>query len=262
MHALRSLCLALLVLGAIAPAGARAQELDLLHAVGTELAVSSTYRNQRAQADALVDGDLETAWNARSGELTTSWIEVRIPASAHVTSIQMTAGFTHVSERGADLFPGNHRVRRVRVLHDGAPLGEHTLDTSARTLQTIPAAGGGGVYRIEILETEPGARSDWREVCVSELRVMGTDPGARAGARLPRIGVGSLPAPLAAATPDRTALGRAHRQRVAAFERSWIAIERLAESPRVGSAPAEEQWPLDMQELVRTRRTTLTTLAD
>jgi hypothetical protein len=241
---------------------ARAQEVDLLHAVAADLAVSSTYRNQRGQADALIDGDLETAWNSRTGELTTSWIEVRLPASAMVSSIAMTVGFTHVSERGTDLFPGNHRVRRVRVLHDGVLVGEHTLDVSSRALQSVAVRGGGGVYRVEIVETAPGSRSDWREVCVSELRVMGSDPGARAGQRVPRVGVGALPAPRVVTPPDRAAVGREHRQRVAAFERSWIEIERLAESPRVGSAPDEEQWPADMQALVRTRRAALTALAD
>ena len=243
-------------------APARAQEVDLLHAIGADVAVSTTYRNQRGQADALIDGDLETAWNSRTGELTTSWIEVRLPPTAHVTSLAMTVGFTHVSERGADLFPGNHRVRRVRVLHDGVVATEHALDVSSRALQSVPVSGGGGVYRIEIVETEPGSRSDWREVCVSELRVMGTDPGARPGQRVPRVGIGALPAPQVTTPPDRAAVSRAHRQRVAAFERSWIEIERLAESPRVGSAPDETAWPGDMQELVRARRTALTALAD
>ena len=142
-------------------APARAQEVDLLHAIGADVAVSTTYRNQRGQADALIDGDLETAWNSRTGELTTSWIEVRLPPTAHVTSLAMTVGFTHVSERGADLFPGNHRVRRVRVLHDGVVATEHALDVSSRALQSVPVSGGGGVYRIEIVETEPGSRSDW-----------------------------------------------------------------------------------------------------
>ncbi|MBX7192711.1 MAG: hypothetical protein K1X94_11665 [Sandaracinaceae bacterium] len=260
-HALVASLAPLALVAALAPTAAAAQDVDLLHAVGTDLAVSSTYRNQRSQADALIDGDLETAWNSRTGELTTSWIEVRVPATAHVSAIAMTAGFTHQSAR-ADLFTGNHRVRRVRVSRDGVVLGEHTLDPQQRGLQSIPVSGPGGVYRVEIVETLPGSRTDWREICISELRVMGTDPGARPGQRIPRVAVGTLPAPRVATPPDRAAVGRAHRQRVAAFERSWISIEQLAESPRVGSAPDEEQWPSDMQELARTRRTALTALAD
>ena len=241
---------------------AYADDVDLLHAVATDVAVSSTYRNQASQLDSLVDGDLETAWNSRSGELTTSWIEVRIPASAHVSSIAMTAGFTHVTERRVDLFPGNHRVRRVRVSRDGTVLGEHTLDVASRALQSLPVTGGGGVYRLEIVETTPGTRTDWREVCISELRVMGSDPSARPGQRTPRLAVGTLPAPRTSTPADRAALLAAHRQRVSAFERSWISLEQNASSPRTGSAPEEDQWPTDMQSLVRTRRTALTALAD
>lgn len=243
-------------------AGARADDVDLLHAVATDLAVSSTYRDQRAQLDALTDGDLETAWNSRRGELTTSWIEVRVPASARVTAIAMTAGLTHVNGRGLDLFTSNHRVRRVRISRDGAVLGEHTLDVGARALQRLAVSGGGGVYRVEIVETVAGSRADWREVCVSELQVMGTDPGARPGERMPRVAVGALPPPRVATPPDRAALLRTHRQRVAAFERSWLSIERDASSPRMESSLDELAWPLEMQSLVRTRRAALTALAE
>jgi hypothetical protein len=144
----------------------------------------------------LVDGSLETAWNSRTGDLTGAWIEVRLPDDATVTSIGMTAGFTHVSPR-ADLFPGNHRVARVRVLHDGAEVGTYPLDPELRTLQSLPVTGGGGVWRIELAELRPGTRTDWQEACVSELVVMGNAPGARVGAHRPVLSIGTL-----AALPD------------------------------------------------------------
>ena len=249
----------LLSLGAVS--SVRAQEVDLLHAVAADVAVSSAYRGRASQLDALVDGDLETAWNSSSGDLTTSWIEVRLPPTSHVSSIALTVGFTHVTERGLDLFPGNHRVRRVRVSHDATALGEHTLDVASRALQSVPVTGGGGVYRIEIVGTEPGSRSDWREVCVSELRVMGSDPGARAGQRVPRLGVGSLPAPRGTTAPDPAALGREHRQRVAAFEQSWRELERIEDQGRSASAPSET-WSEDVAVIARTRRAALLHLAD
>jgi hypothetical protein len=239
----------------------RAQEVDLLHAVAADVAVSSAYRGRASQLDALVDGDLETAWNSSSGELTTSWIEVRLPPTSHVSSIALTVGFTHVTERGIDLFPGNHRVRRVRVSRDGTALGEHTLDVASRALQRLPVSGGGGVYRLEIVETMPGSRADWREVCVSELRVMGTDPGARPGQRVPRGGIGALPAPRMSTPPDRVAVEAAHRQRVAGFERSWRAVEQIEDGARSASAP-DPEWNEQIAELVRTRRSALTQLAD
>lgn len=166
--------------------------VDLLHATAAAVATSSAYRDDAAQVAALVDGSLETAWNSRTGDLTGAWIEVRLPADATVSSIAMTAGFTHVTAR-ADLFPGNHRVTRVRVLHDGVEAGTFPLDPDLRTLQTIPVGGAGGVYRIEIAEVLPGARTDWRETCVSELAVMGHAPGEVPGSRRPATAIGTLP---------------------------------------------------------------------
>lgn len=239
------------------PLPAYAQDVDLLHALEADVAVSTAYRDRASQADALVDGSLETAWNSRTGQLAGSWIEVRVPADARVTSIQMTAGFTHV--QGAnDLFTGNHRVARVRVSRDGTVLGEHALDVESRALQTLPVTGAGGVYRVEVIEVRPGTRANWRETCVSELRVMGRHPQARAGQRVPRTAIGALPAPRAPAPPaDRAEIERLHRQRVAAIERSWLELEELADGGREGSAPDETLWPQDVAEMTRIRRSVL-----
>jgi hypothetical protein len=166
--------------------------VDLLHATAASVAPSSAYQDDPDQVAALLDGSLETAWNSRTGELVGAYIEVRLPADATVTSIGLTAGFTHVSPR-ADLFPGNHRVTRVRVLHDGTEVGTYPLDPELRTLQSLPVTGGGGVYRVEIAEVLPGTRTDWQEACISELVVMGHAPEARAGSTVPRTAIGTLP---------------------------------------------------------------------
>ncbi len=167
-------------------------DVDLVHAVPTAIAVSSVYRDQTAQIARLVDGDPATAWNSRSGELTAAWIEVRVPSDATVSGIALTAGFAR--EGGdTDLFTGNLRVRAVRVLRDGQEIGRFELDPESRALQTLPVAGPGGAYRIEIAELVPGARADWQEVCVSELRVLGRSPSARAGAYEPATAIGALP---------------------------------------------------------------------
>ncbi|MCA9616367.1 MAG: hypothetical protein KC586_26605, partial [Myxococcales bacterium] len=53
---------ALVALVVMTSASVGAQEpVDLLHAVGTELAVSSAYRNLRQQVERLVDGNPESA---------------------------------------------------------------------------------------------------------------------------------------------------------------------------------------------------------
>lgn len=175
-------------------APAQAQPIDLLRATRVDLAVSSPYRDRLTQAAALVDGDLETAWNSRTGDLVGAWIEVRLPANAQVSGIAMTVGFTRRNGE-SDLFTGNHRITRARILRDGQLIGEHALNPDSRELQTIPVTGPGGTYRIEIAAVTPGTQRRWREVCISELRILGTAPGAQAGQRFPRLALRTLPAP-------------------------------------------------------------------
>lgn len=129
-----------------------------------------------------------------------AWIEARVPSVAAVSSIEMTVGFTRAGE--SDLFTGNHRVKKVRVLRDGTSLGEFTLDPASQNLQPLDVRGVGGVYRIQVLETQPGSRDDWRELCVSEIRVLGQANGAEGGTGTPEFSVGPLaalpPAPASA----------------------------------------------------------------
>lgn len=182
----------------------RGEPVDLLRATSTEIAVSSAYRDDPGQAAKLVDGDLETAWNSRTGDLEGAWIDVSLPEGATVTSIELTAGFTHRSAT-ADLFEGNHRVSRVRVLREGVEVGAFDVDPTSRALQSIPVHGAGGLYRIEIAAVVAGSRAEWREACISELRVMGHAPGASAGTTTPRVAVGALPT-AEPAPADATAL--------------------------------------------------------
>src|SRR5262245_17874083 len=73
--------------------------VDLLHQPGATLAVSSVVGEPDITHD-LVDGDLATAWRSRSGDLEDTWIAFRVPESAHVTRIRMTAGFTASGPEG------------------------------------------------------------------------------------------------------------------------------------------------------------------
>lgn len=152
--------------------------VDLLRVTEAAVTVSSAVANANDRPEKLVDGDLTTAWSSRTGEMEQTWIEVRLPDDARVHHLELTAGYTHQTARH-DLFTGNVRIRRVRVTRGGQPVGEYDLDPEQRTLQTVPAAGGGGVWRIETIGLVPGTRAAWREVTVSELRVMGTPGTAR-----------------------------------------------------------------------------------
>ena len=168
------------------------KNVNLLQMVPARIAVSSAVRNPHDFPEYLVDNHLETAWNSQTGDLVGGWIDFQIPNDAMVHSIEMTCGFSRVKGK-SDLFVLNHRISRVEVIRNGQKLGEFALDVNQRGLQKLAISGGGGTYRIIVKATVPGKRRDWRELVVSELRVMG-DPGnelRRPGDRL-QVAVGSL----------------------------------------------------------------------
>lgn len=156
-------------------AHAQAQpEVDLIHALGLVVRVSSTVGNGRDLPTHLIDGDLATAWSSRTGELTGARIEVAIPAGATVTGIAMTAGLSRRAPR--DLFAMNPRVSRVEVLRDGVRVREAALDVGDASVQTVAVSGGGGLWTVRVLDVTLGTRPTWREVSVSEFRVLGRAP--------------------------------------------------------------------------------------
>jgi hypothetical protein len=179
---------------------------DLLWITASRIAVSSRVRNPRDLPEHLVDHKPGTAWNGRTDDLVGGWISFRVPKDARVSHVLLTVGFDRVSTKnGEDLFTANYRIKRVRVLLDGAVLREVDLDPSVRAPQRIDIARGGGTYRIEVLAVEPGAHAGWRELVVSELAVMGTPGKYSYKPRAPMVNIGNLdeddPAPLATA-PD------------------------------------------------------------
>lgn len=146
-------------------------EIDLLPTHATALAVSSTTPSLRSGPRFLLDGSFDTPWASRTGD-DAAFIEVRLPTDVRVQRLELTAGFTKVDGRH-DRFLQNLRITRVRVLHDGELVKTVSLDPESRELQPIDVEGNGGVWRIEIAETIAGTMPGYREVCVSELRVMG-----------------------------------------------------------------------------------------
>lgn len=183
---------------------AAAQTVDLLHVAPSTVAVSSTVANQRFVPAHLVDGDPATAWNSRTGDLDGAWIAFRVPAEAHVSAIEMTVGFTRVDKQG-DLFTMNPRIKRVRLYRNGAVVREQALDPELRGAQSIAVDTAGGEFKIEIVEMLPGSRRNWREACVSELRVLGTLPaGQQPVVSTPIVRVGALDAPAPSPAPAST----------------------------------------------------------
>jgi hypothetical protein len=181
-------------------APAPAPLVDLLLETDATITVSSRVDNPSDYPEHLVDGRPDTAWNGKTGDLH-GWIEIVLPADVKVSSIAMTAGFD--KKKGADdLFTMNHRISKIRITRDGELVKEATLDTSKRELQhvSVSVEATGGRWRIEVLETLPGTKKEWRELVVSDLKMYGMAGAARLPKpRLPKVLVapGSAPPPLA-----------------------------------------------------------------
>lgn len=174
-----------------ADAQAASPLIELLHHTRAVVAVSSTVLNPKIQPEQLVDGNLATAWNSRTGDLAGAWIAFRVPSDAHVKQVKLTAGFVAKGREG-DYFTMNQRIRSVRITSGGKLIANATLDPELRVLQTIPVDGPGGDYRIEITSLLVGTQKTWRETCVSELEVWGAAPTAFAAPSPPTVTIGSL----------------------------------------------------------------------
>lgn len=211
----------------------------------TVVAVSSTVANARILPAHLVDGDPATAWNSRTGDLVGAWIAFRVPAAAHVTAVEMTVGFTRIDKQG-DLFTMNPRIKRVRLYRNGAVVREQALDPELRRAQSIAVDTAGGEFKIELVELLPGSRRNWREACVSELRVLGTLPaGQQPVTSTPVVRVGALdaaapsPAPVTTPAPATTTPVPATTPARAATPRVLLAVQTTAATAVViGDAPA------------------------
>ena len=173
--------------------GARAEQ-DLLGIVPAKIAVSSAVRNPRDFPEHLIDGNPHTAWNSRTGDLVGAWIAFRVPVDAHVDAIELTAGYARVKGQ-QDLFTMNHRVSLLEISRDGKLFKLVPLDVQSRALQRVPINAAGGEFKLVVKETVPGSEAKWREVVISEFRVLGK-PGAERRPSTDRlvVSVGSLDA--------------------------------------------------------------------
>ncbi len=182
---------------------------NLLQAVPAKVAVSSTVENPRDFPEHLMDGRMDTAWNGKTGDLHAT-IAFRVPADAHVDRVDITAGYDSHQKGGEklDLFTANHRIKTIAVHRNGKKVKEVALDPQRRGFQPVPIDLDGGDFVLEVVGTEPGSKKDWKEIVVSEMRVVGR-PGKelrKSGEPL-RIAVGTLDTPVSAGLPaDRSRL--------------------------------------------------------
>ncbi len=170
--------------------------VDLIHHVDAVVAVSSKVDNPRDFPEHLVDGNPLTAWNGRTGDLH-GFIAFRVPPVTRVRRVELTVGFDKVGKDG-DLFTMNHRITRVRLSRllpsgDKTPILESALDPEVRGFQGLVVDEPGGDFVVDVLETLPGTKKAWRELTVSEFRVLGLALGAPENPHhLPAMAIGGL----------------------------------------------------------------------
>ncbi|MEO7112319.1 MAG: hypothetical protein ABI183_17870 [Polyangiaceae bacterium] len=143
------------------------------------VAVSSRVDNGTESPESLYDGDLDSSWSSKTGDLVGAWVAFRFFDKVAVHGIELTVGMTKTPE----LFVQNVRIAEVSI--SWAPfidvhkaLGAETtlvdhfaLDTESRALQKIPVElTGNGAVKITVTKIKPGSKPSWRETTISEIR--------------------------------------------------------------------------------------------
>ena len=149
-------------------------ELTRYH--GVELRVSSEVNNGKDIPDRLVDGNMDTAWQSRSGDLTTAWIDVDLPAGVTVHRLGLTEGFVKLTTK-QDLFTGNVRVAEIDAFYNEKQIANIKLNPELRSIQyteLMLPSGQGGTLRLAVRKVLPGTNKSWKELCISELSLLGT----------------------------------------------------------------------------------------
>jgi hypothetical protein len=165
----------------------------------TVVAVSSRVDNGTEAPLSLVDGDLDTAWSSRTGDLVGAWVAFDIVGKVAVHAIKLTVGMT----KDPDLFVQNVRVAEVKVswlpfIGIGPAHGpevtlvDHVaLDVTSRELQKIPIeVGGQGALKITVEKIKMGTKPSWREATISEVEI--DDANGALGANPYNVDVGSF----------------------------------------------------------------------
>ena len=177
------------------PADAADGLVELLHAYPASVEVSSHVINKTIRPEHLVDGNLGTAWNSRTGELAGAWVTVWVPR-ATISELRLTVGHTGRGRNGEDYFAMNPRIKRVSFVDGGKPRTVE-LDPDQRALQKITLAVPAATVRITVDEVKLGSKKSWREVCISELEAWGTPPAdEKPRARTAVVSVYRAPVPV------------------------------------------------------------------
>jgi hypothetical protein len=197
------------------PESSAIADVNLLRQTAARVWVSSWVGSDRYAPWMLIDGDLNTAWNGKAGQLVGATIGFELSERVTVANVALTVGFTAKDKKLGDLFAKNHRIKKITISRQGKTLGTFSLDANSRALQTVrlPANTRGGSFELRVDEVVAGSKPKWREICVTELRVSGLAPtSVLKPDRLPTVWLGKPPAPgsvsCAAPVPKAKSLAR------------------------------------------------------
>lgn len=153
------------------------------------LSVSSRVDNETESPMLISDGDMETAWSSKTGELEGAWVEMHVGGSRSIKSLLMTVGMTKKpgSPGDPDLFLANPRIEQIALswtpIVDLGPGKEKRgetavvverfkLDVASRDLQPVvlpTPLQPPGILRMTVEKVQMGTKPAWREVSISEI---------------------------------------------------------------------------------------------
>jgi len=180
---------AVAVADAVVPIDAPSGPIELLHSYGGDVTVSSHVMNKTIKPEHLVDRDFNTAWNSQTGQLAGAWIEVWSELYTKIEEVRLTVGHTGKGPKGEDYFTMNPRITKVSVSANDKTTVV-ALDPNVRELQSIKIDPPYHRVRIKVEEVVFGTKTNWREVCVSEIEAWGTPaPNAKPKPGNPTVSV-------------------------------------------------------------------------
>lgn len=171
---------------------AAAAIVDLLRVTPSLVSVSSRSDGPRDFPEHLVDGNPETAWKTRNGDIVGAWVAFRVPDDAYVSHVMMSVGSERQSA-GRDYFMEGPRITSVRVYRHNRRVSDVSLDPTMRQPQRIEINQPGGDFKIMVTSVVDGPPLPPHGLAVSQLSVMGTvSSTVRRQWKAPPVQVGQL----------------------------------------------------------------------
>jgi len=121
----------------------------------------------------MLDGDPETAWNARWEDDVDAWLKIYLREEAQVAEISLIPGYAKLSHpKFGNIFRMNHRIKDVEIEFPSGRTLKHRFSDSSRlqAVQVDPPELCTD-FTIHIRSIYKGEK--WTDICISELEIAG-----------------------------------------------------------------------------------------